>query len=61
MDRDHAGAAEIEAYLNFVADKPRTCAATSASGANVVAMTFDEAGAEWMVDTESGSATSPCS
>ena len=49
---------EIEAYLNFVADK-LDLRRDIGFRANVVAMTFDEAGAEWMVDTESGSATSP--
>ena len=44
---------EIEAYLNFVADK-LDLRRDIGFGANVVAMTFDEAGAEWMVDTESG-------
>ncbi|WP_167097699.1 NAD(P)/FAD-dependent oxidoreductase [Mycobacterium sp. DL592] len=44
---------EIEAYLNFVAD--RLDLRTDISfGADVVAMTFDEDAAEWLLQTESG-------
>jgi cyclohexanone monooxygenase len=44
---------EIEAYLNFVADKLDLRRDIS-FGATVVAMTFDEAAANWVVRTEAG-------
>lgn len=44
---------EIEAYLNFVADR-LDLRRDIAFNTRVVAMTFDEDGAEWLVVTESG-------
>ncbi len=44
---------EIEAYLNFVADK-LDLRRDIGFGVNVVAMAFDEITAEWTVDSESG-------
>ncbi len=44
---------EIEAYLNFVADRLDLCR-DIAFDTNVVAMTFDEAASEWAVKTEAG-------
>lgn len=44
---------EIEAYLNYVADKLDLRRDIS-FGADVVAMTFDETAAEWVLDTAAG-------
>lgn len=44
---------EIEAYLNFVADR-LDLRRDIAFGAEVVAMTFDEAGSRWHLDTAGG-------
>ncbi len=44
---------EIEAYLNFVADR-LDLRRDITFGANVVAMVFDEDAAEWLVTTEAG-------
>ena len=45
--------AEIEAYLNFVADR-LDLRRDIRFGANVVAMTFDEDAAQWHLETEGG-------
>ena len=46
---------EIEAYLNFVADR-LDLRRDITFGTTVVAMTFDEDAADWTVDTDSGRA-----
>jgi cation diffusion facilitator CzcD-associated flavoprotein CzcO len=50
--------AEIEAYLNFAADR-LDLRRDIRFGANVVAMTFDEDAAQWHLETEGGGTRAP--
>ncbi|WP_395307398.1 NAD(P)/FAD-dependent oxidoreductase [Mycobacterium sp. AMU20-3851] len=49
---------EIEAYLNFVADR-LDLRRDIAFGTEVLAMTFDEAQAQWLLETSGGDYTAP--
>jgi cation diffusion facilitator CzcD-associated flavoprotein CzcO len=53
VDGDDAGATEIEAYLNFVADR-LDLRRDIRFNSRVVAMKFDEDAAVWIVETDAG-------